>query len=202
MDLRKTYNTISKQFSATRYKKWPCVVNYYEKYVSKNNYILDAGCGNGKNITDDCIFECCDVTDNFLNIVQNQHSCGLVQTKVESLPYKSDTFDHIICIAVVHHLNTEELRIKAIKELVRCVKPGGTILVTNWAFENNKFDTQDAFIPFKTCKGDILVERYYHLFTENELPHIISLLSDCELIEYYNEYCNWIGVIKKLKVQI
>jgi len=198
MNLQKSYNCISKEFSSTRHTKWPCVNKFFDDYVSPKSFLLDAGCGNGKNISQKHYFEVCDITEGFLDIVKNKYNnVGIVQSNVQQLPYVSNKFDHVICVAVIHHLNTEELRIKAIHELIRCTKPNGKILITNWAFENNKFETQDCFIPFKSKSGEILTQRYYHLFTEYELPKYISALNNCNLIEYYNEYNNWIGIIEK-----
>lgn len=51
--------------------------------------------------------------------------------------FRSNAFDVCICIAVVHHLSTPERRLAALKELVRIVRPGGRILVSVWAFEQN-----------------------------------------------------------------
>jgi SAM-dependent methyltransferase len=197
MNLQESYNSISKEFSSTRHTKWPCVTKFYDDYVERNSYILDAGCGNGKNIIDAYIFEACDITETLLDIVAETKAAGIVQSTVQTLPYVSNIFDNAISIAVIHHLNTFELRKQAITDIVRCVKPGGTILITNWAYENNKFETQDCFVPFKNPKGDILAQRYYHLFTENELPDIVNEINNCDIVEYYNEHKNWIGVIKK-----
>ena len=55
-----------------------------------------------------------------------------------NLPYRSNQFDATICIAVVHHLSTEERRIAALRELVRIVHSGGKILVYVWAMEQER----------------------------------------------------------------
>ena len=70
----------------------------------------------------------------------------------------NNVFDAAISEAVIHHLNTFSLRKQAISELIRCVKSKGYILITNWAFENNKFQnkTQHTFIPFRNCREKIL----------------------------------------------
>jgi ubiquinone/menaquinone biosynthesis C-methylase UbiE len=197
MDLRKTYNSIGKEFSATRYKRWPCVDRFFSNYVFPNDYILDAGCGNGKNMSFQNVFEGSDITDSFLEIAAKKNA-SLTQSSVQNLPYRSNVFDIVISVAVVHHLDTLYLRKKAVHELVRCVKENGYVLITNWAFENNKFDTQDSFIPFKNCKGEILAKRYYHLFTEDEMPELVKNTS-CNIVDYYNEHNNWIIVLQKTK---
>ncbi|ETW42463.1 hypothetical protein PFNF135_03125 [Plasmodium falciparum NF135/5.C10] len=63
--------------------------------------------------------------------------------------------DLCISIAVIHHLGTHEKRKQAVKEMVRCTKIGGRILIYVWAYEqqenvvgNRKFDSQDIFVPW------------------------------------------------------
>ena len=53
-----------------------------------------------------------------------------------SLPFKSDLFDGLISIGVIHHLSTHKRRIKAISELVRILKKGGRLMIYVWALEN------------------------------------------------------------------
>ena len=53
------------------------------------------------------------------------------------LPYRADLFDAVICIAVIHHLSTEERRIAALRELTRILRPGGRLLVYVWAMEQD-----------------------------------------------------------------
>lgn len=49
------------------------------------------------------------------------------------LPFRSSTADFCICIAVIHHLATEQRRIHAIGEIVRILRPGGQALIYVWA---------------------------------------------------------------------
>ncbi|KAL3265928.1 hypothetical protein HHI36_010117 [Cryptolaemus montrouzieri] len=58
-----------------------------------------------------------------------------------SVPLRDDVADACICIAVIHHLATEDRRLRAIKEIVRILKPGGSALIYVWAqdqFSNNQ----------------------------------------------------------------
>lgn len=54
------------------------------------------------------------------------------------LPYRSNQFDGLICIAVIHHLSSEERRLNALFEMVRVLRPGGTLLVYVWAMEQKR----------------------------------------------------------------
>ena len=67
-----------------------------------------------------------------------------------SLPLRSNAFDSVISIAVVHHFSSTSLRVQALFEMHRIVKVGGTVLVYVWAYEqeHRKFATQDVFVPW------------------------------------------------------
>ena len=44
-----------------------------------------------------------------------------------SLPYKDDSFDAVLSIAVIHHIATTERRVRALRELARVLRVGGRI---------------------------------------------------------------------------
>jgi SAM-dependent methyltransferase len=45
------------------------------------------------------------------------------------LPYRTGSCDVALCVAVLHHLSTEEHRLRAVAELARIVRTGGTIFI-------------------------------------------------------------------------
>lgn len=49
------YERIACHFSETRYKPWPKVADFLSN-IPKGSFVLDIGCGNGKNLnlTTDC----------------------------------------------------------------------------------------------------------------------------------------------------
>lgn len=51
------------------------------------------------------------------------------------LPYASQRFDAVLCIAVLHHITSPARRIEMLTELLRVLRPGGKALVTAWATE-------------------------------------------------------------------
>jgi len=54
------------------------------------------------------------------------------------LPYKDNSVDAVISIAVIHHLSTQERRRRAISEMIRVLRPKGTCLIYVWAMEQRK----------------------------------------------------------------
>lgn len=97
------------------------------------------GCGNGKNLhVNPPVIKI--GLDNCVELVRiaSRRGCEVVTADCLSLPLRSNCFDAVICIAVIHHLSTEERRVKALKELVRVLSVGGKLLVYVWAFEQKR----------------------------------------------------------------
>lgn len=133
--VHRVYDAIAPHFSSTRFAKWPKVAAFLESLPS-GSVILDAGCGNGKylGLNPSCFFIGCDISDPLIKICSDKGQEVLVADAV-NLPYREGFGDSAISIAVLHHLSTENRRKKAIEELVRVVKPGGFVLITVWAAE-------------------------------------------------------------------
>ena len=147
------YEKIAPHFSNTRYKPWPMIVEFLNS-PPDGSLVADVGCGNGKYLG---------VNPN-LNMIGTDRSFNLIgcarerseqrsQTFVAdslSLPLRSNVFDSVISIAVVHHFSTNSLRVQALSEMHRILRPGGIMLVYVWAYEqeHRKFATQDVFVPW------------------------------------------------------
>jgi len=63
---------------------------------------------------------------------------------------RSNVFDSVISIAVIHHFSTKTLRVAALSEIHRILKVGGRMLVYVWAYEqeNKVFKTQDVYVAW------------------------------------------------------
>ena len=55
----------------------------------------------------------------------------------KNLPFTNELFNYVMCIAVIHHLSTEERRLKALEEISRVLKLGGEALIYVWSIHNN-----------------------------------------------------------------
>lgn len=112
--------------------------------VTKHHYRVDdlyhfTGCGNGKYLGVNpqlCVIGS-DICPELVSIARTRgHEVAV--SDCLNLPYRNGVFDAAICIAVVHHLSTEERRLAALKELARIVRNGGRILVYVWAMEQER----------------------------------------------------------------
>ena len=139
-EVKNFYEKNAIRFSDTRFCLWDVVHNFSNKF-KKTDYVCDAGCGNGKNIK--YLQEKCEIIgfDNCESLVKICLEKGYYVTNRNILftEYLSNTFDFVICIAVIHHLDSEEKHIQAIHELMRILKKDGELLITMWAFESDEY---------------------------------------------------------------
>ena len=78
-------------------------------------------------------------------------------------------------IAVVHHFDQEEDRIKAVKEMIRVLKPNGKLLFTVWAYESDEY----------SCKKKFNIGYFGSLYKSRGLDLIIKLASIDPKNDYY-----------------
>ncbi|KAH9385193.1 tRNA (uracil-5-)-methyltransferase TRM9 [Nematocida major] len=213
------YEDSSKEFSATRYKMWPTVEYFYAKYVGSSDTILDAGCGNGRNILYPERTFALDYSKGLLGIAREKSS-GIAYARHDlgdPLPVRARSFDVCISIAVIHHLSTDERRSQSVRYMVDALKEGGHCLIYVWSespeSKPSKFvsiknidspeiekicnvSANDVFVGWKKTNN---LNRYYHLFRAGELEEI---LSHCpvEILESGKDHGNYFAICRKLSV--
>jgi len=110
-------------------------------YLPENAKILDAGCGEGRNITH-CFKNGLDVFGidqnpeaiRFLKLLAQQYKLSDMEArfqvmKLDKILFPDATFDVIICSAVLHFAKSKEHFDKMLAELVRLLKPNGKIFI-------------------------------------------------------------------------
>ncbi|KAJ5738223.1 tRNA (carboxymethyluridine(34)-5-O)-methyltransferase [Penicillium malachiteum] len=202
-NVHEVYQHIAQHFSATRYKSWPIVESFLQE-IPAGSIGIDVGCGNGKNllVNRDIFIIGSDRSENLARIAHQHHPHAAVVADILHLPHRDAFFDFAICIAVVHHLSTPSRRVAAIAEILRTVKPGGTVLVYAWALEQknsrrgwDKGDEQDIMVPWVRKSAtepnkSQTFNRYYHLFQEGELESDIQMAGG-DVVRSGYEKDNW-----------
>jgi ubiquinone/menaquinone biosynthesis C-methylase UbiE len=214
------YDIIYKEFDKSRYSIWTKVKEFLDTIPNNSNiHFLDAGCGNGKyikyiqnnknliNIT------AIDNSQQFVNLCNHRYhnlSTNILKMDITNLNFINNSFDFIISIAVIHHLNFDN-RVKMINELFRVLKKNGLMLISAWGLIdlNNHHlpntlknatkinDNNDYLIPFKSDNISIL--RFYHLYQNNELyDFIINLNLNLEIVSSVFDKDNFFIILKKL----
>jgi SAM-dependent methyltransferase len=160
------YNIISKVFDNSRVRIWNNVKQFLldngdaadtadassgssgssgATASSRTNTLLDCGCGNGKNM----IYaqslgyhsDGFDISNNLLDICKNK---GLNVYYQDVLNLKvNKKYNKIISIAVLHHLQTFEEQVAAIKILCDCLDNNGKLLVSFWSKEKTLDDIKE-----------------------------------------------------------
>ncbi|RLG14545.1 MAG: hypothetical protein DRN71_02960 [Candidatus Nanohalarchaeota archaeon] len=186
-NLKKTYNKIAPQFDATRKNPWPKVEQFI-KEQSKDSLILDLGAGTGRHSISAKTHNLNPIAGDFsisqlLQIKKKDKTIPLVLLDLTALPFRPDTFDTIIYIAAIHHLETEKKRISSLKETERILKPQSPLLTSAWAHDQPRFKNKPADIYHTWDKKH---PRFYHLFKENELKAIskkanLHIITSCRI---------------------
>lgn len=197
-----TYSKISEDFSRTRYKPWPSVQRFIDE-IPNLAILADIGCGNCKNIRMRPINSI--GIDIVYEFVEMGKKLGL-DTRLGSIldiPLETDSVDYCMSIAVLHHLSTEEHRLKGLNELIRITKPGGKIHFQVWSFEQPEkskryFTIGDNYVDWKNIDGTLISKRYYYIYDKHLLQKTVEKLEGINIEEFYNEYGNWIVTLKKL----
>lgn len=157
LHVHNVYNVIADHFSDTRHKPWPNVLQFVQS-LNAGDILVDVGCGNGKYLANNPnIYDIgCDRSIGLIDICRNRNFEAFIADCLY-IPLKDNTADAVISIAVLHHLATENRRLKALKEITRVLKVGGKALIYVWA--NNQVSNQEksAYIKQdrKNRKGPI-----------------------------------------------
>ncbi|KAG8198681.1 hypothetical protein JTE90_015508 [Oedothorax gibbosus] len=134
---------------APRYRPWPRVRHFLME-LEPGSLVADVGCGSGKylDINPDLMKIGCDRCAPL--VVQARSKGEVLRCDNLRLPFRDDTFDAVLSVAVVHHFATTDRRVAAIREITRVLRIGGKVLITVWAMEqrHRKFDSQDVLVPW------------------------------------------------------
>ena len=116
-------------------------VDFHELKLKPGSIVLDAGCGNGRHLRALAKIPGLkiigidrnqnDINDALVSLknIPDALSDDLVVTlaDINNLPFEAEYFDCVICSEVLEHIPEHE---KALKELVRVLKPQGQLVVS------------------------------------------------------------------------
>ena len=115
---------------------------YLVDQILKDRYklsdtILDAGCGAGRNmywfLQNNINIYGIDSNEETIRVLKNRYpllTAERLQTSlIEKMPFENDYFDHILSSAVLHFATTTMHFQNMITEMVRVLKPRGTLFI-------------------------------------------------------------------------
>jgi ubiquinone/menaquinone biosynthesis C-methylase UbiE len=128
------YDIHADAFSKSRYSVWQQVKQFLNSLPADSS-VLDIGCGNGKNMLyrADLNMIGLEYSQPLVEICHSRN-LNVIQGDARCLPFKDNTFDAAIMIAVIHHIPPAE-QYAVFSEICRILRPGGRCLITNWAVE-------------------------------------------------------------------
>jgi ubiquinone/menaquinone biosynthesis C-methylase UbiE len=171
-----------------------------QQRYGQTDAILDAGCGVGRNFE---FFKklnfniaACDVNPLPINDLKNKYpGVDIRCASLENLPYKNNSFKHVICNAVLHFAPSEDVFFSMLNELTRVTESQGTLFIrmaSVFGIEqdlikiNNQYLLPDGTHRFLLNKS--------HL---NYIKNNYDLLAPVKTVNVQNLRCMTTLVIKK-----
>jgi ubiquinone/menaquinone biosynthesis C-methylase UbiE len=203
----KSWEEIADKFSQTRGNFWPEFKDW-SKYIKKGDRVLDLACGNGRLnlfLKEKGI--------DYLGVDQSKNLIYQAQKKFPQdrflnanaldLPFTKKQFEIIFAIAFLHHLPSQELKMKLLKDCFRFLNKKGYLILTVWNLYQPRlikkyqigkilFGFKNVIIPFKYNHQE--VPRYYYAFTKGELKNMVKKAGFCLKEIYYTrqgQKTNW-----------
>lgn len=193
--IKTDYSKIADEFDASRgIREWPEFKVFLKelrkrKKASSTLRVLDVGCGNGR------LWHFLTIRQahgdigpiDYIGVDNNKKMLQIAKKHapkarfrfgdVLKLPFPANSFDTVFAIALLHHLPTKKLQLKALKEMKRVLKPGGLLFLTTWNLWQKKYikyinaKTHHAKIPWGKGKK---VLRYYYAFRSAEFKNLLK----------------------------
>ena len=213
--IRKTridYNTIAADWDKTRVLPSGIKLKLL-KDIKKGMKVLDLGCGNGlvagQIMEAGASYMGTDISEKLIKIAKNKFKVEIKKAKfivadaTKKLPLKNNYFDRIFCFAVLHHIPSDDLRVKLLSEVKRVLKKNGEArfivwnLMNEWPYKrfkikeqlkkpNARFEKGDVLLPWKAT-SDKIIDRYLYIFTKEKLKELAQKAGFKNIkIDYYN----------------
>jgi len=149
-----------------------------------NDLILDAGCGSGRNLKwfydNSFSFYGVDTNARSIEIAKEKYpnlSDNFSVQNLDVLHFDTNTFEHVICSAVLHFAQNTRHFLNMFSELVRVVKVNGTIFVRMTSIQGlEKFVNQISegvyALPDKTNRFLLHEELLFKIMEKHELSFL------------------------------
>lgn len=221
--VRENYQKTAFSFNETRKKAiWPELKSLVTG-IGPQKRILDVGCGNGRLLSllpEKAVY--------YLGIDQSENMLALAKTNYPDKDFrlgdicdlgqiKEGDFSQVFCLAVLHHLPSQRLRLRALKQLKNKVSDQGRIVVSVWNLWGNKklrwliwrfwllrligkhrMNFGDITFYWKDDSGQVLSPRYYHAFSRRQLRSL-AIKAGLKIEELRKDRYNYWLILKKKK---
>ena len=208
---QKVWNALAKAWQGHRQKPWKDVQILINKMLKmKKGKVLEIGCGNCRNLLAfaKAGFDCygIDFSEEMLKQAvefskKNKMKLKLKYGLAERIPFPRDSFEQVLCVALLHHLRKEN-QAMAIKEIYRVLDDNGIALITVWNKFNPKFwkflFKKERFVSWKW--NNQIYRRYYYFFNYFELRNLLKK-AGFKIIHSSSPFArNLAFVVKKIEI--
>lgn len=177
-----------------------------KEHYKESSVILDAGCGTGRNLKwfynnnftvfgVDANTKSIDIAkENYPNIANN-----LTVQNLDVLSFEEFYFDHVICSAVLHFAQNTQHFLNMFSELVRVLKPNGTLFIrmTNIeGIENNVSLIADGVYQLPDNTNRFLLN--HKLLKQVCADFNLQLIAPFKSVNVNNERCMATIILRKL----
>jgi len=191
------YESEGEAFGHTRHHVWELMLYFMER-LKPGDVLVDVGAGNARLL--DAVpqgvtylgIEPSSSLREFANRRLERHAGSkMIDGGFPILNLPDEFADAVTCIAVLHHVPSDDGRRQSIKELHRILKPGGIMVLSVWNLRAKRFlswevfkrawlrmpgfsggDRGDLYYSWKA--GKIPKSRYVHAFTLNEFKALFN----------------------------
>lgn len=191
------YETEGEIFGHTRHHVWELMLDFMSRLKS-GDVLVDVGAGNARllDVVPDGVgyvgIEPSGTLREFAKRrLQDRTGSEMLEGGLPKLDLADNTADAVTCIAVLHHVPSDEERRKSISELHRILKPGGQLILSVWNLRSKRFfnremlkrawlripgfkggDKGDLYYVWKA--GQVPKSRYVHAFAMGEFKSIFA----------------------------
>lgn len=138
-------------------RRWERRVRMLTSHITPGMNVLEIGCGTGYYTKElektGAKITAIDVSPDLLNVARSRVSSKNVTFKIDNaydMSFEDSIFDTVVGISVLHHLEIE----RALKEIYRVLKPGGTIRFTEPNMLNPQIAIEKNISYIKERMGD------------------------------------------------
>ena len=156
--------------------------------AGKNSTILDVATGTGQQAfayaKRGYDVSALDITESMLAVARKNNLNELVKFEAGDathLRFEDNTFD-VTCISFALHDMPLTIREKVLREMVRVTKPGGSIMIVDYALPHNQFGRSLIYHLIALYEGE-----YYKKFIVSDLEELartvgIEIVDACSLL--------------------
>jgi ubiquinone/menaquinone biosynthesis C-methylase UbiE len=195
-EIQPTPGFIVERFGASKlWRQFPKEYIFRRLVPFKDKQILDFGCGDGEISTQLALLGArvtgIDISPELIEMAHHRAALDHVEDRtrfiagdIVTLDLEPNAFDHVVCYAVLHHVDMDE----TLPRILRCLKPGGTaLMVEPTAFSPTLQRIRDV-TPVQ--KDTSPVERQ---LGASDIKHISSFFARCDVT-----YFEMLGRLQRL----